>query len=709
MIPFYFKLNINTVILCFVALVSITTTNANAQVITIETGIGTTAISSPYYFGSRSKRHQYLYSSAQLYAAGAIVGQTFNKIAWYVTTGSIPTGYTVPNWTIKAAWTTQSSLGVSAYSGTLTTIYQQTLTSPGVVNNAWNTYNLSSQLSAWNGSDNLVIEVCNDLTTPTNITTGSISTVGSSSSGTNRRNFSNDTNQCSTTLSSNTGYLPNIQLNMVCSLPNITISGSQYVCQGGSTTLIASGGTGYTWGPSSALANTLGSTVTALPVNSTTYTVTATYGSNCTTQSTYIVNVNPLPPLPVTAYGDTICTAGFATVTAAPPSGNYSIRWFQTATGGYAIATTNTFTDYYSNTTTLYSATINNATGCLSNQRVPATVLLYNLQGPIASDNYICSPGAATLNAIPASPANTCRWYININDTNPFFIGTNLSNIFTGTTAYYVSSYDTLSGCESFSRIPINLVVHTLSTPQSPTVSSICEPGNATVSALPAPNVNNSIIHWYDTATGGTLLGVEQSYSQYFSQNTTLYAATYNQLGNCESENRLPVQVYVNPVSTSDLVSQATYGNDGSIVVNVITGVPPYSYDWDNDGTGDFDDLNFIDGLIPGVYKLKIRDARNCYRDMEYYINCCIFIPTGMSPNGDGKNDNWEVKGIELFEDLSISVFNLQGQLVHYQRNNYIPWNGTINGVMAPVGDYYFVIESIPNKIRKTGTLTISY
>jgi gliding motility-associated-like protein len=204
---------------------------------------------------------------------------------------------------------------------------------------------------------------------------------------------------------------------------------------------------------------------------------------------------------------------------------------------------------------------------------------------------------------------------------------------------------------------------------------------------------------------------VEQSYSQYFSQNTTLYAATYNQLGNCESEDRLPVEVYVTPISLTEIINQAIYGNNGSIVVEVITGAPPYSYDWDTDGTGDFDDLNFIDGLIPGVYKLKIRDARNCYRDLEYYIDFGyqLLIPTGISPNGDGKNDNWDIKGVAQFEDLSISVFNLLGQLVHYQRNNYIPWNGTINGVMAPVGDYYFVIESITNKIRKTGTLTIKY
>jgi gliding motility-associated-like protein len=115
------------------------------------------------------------------------------------------------------------------------------------------------------------------------------------------------------------------------------------------------------------------------------------------------------------------------------------------------------------------------------------------------------------------------------------------------------------------------------------------------------------------------------------------------------------------------------------------------------------------------TYTVTATYGSNCTTQSTYIVSVCsIFIPTGMSPNGDGKNDNWDIKGVEQFEDLSISVFNLQGQLVHYQivhyqRNNYIPWNGTINGVMAPVGDYYFVIESIPNKIRKTGTLTISY
>ena len=41
-------------------------------------------------------------------------------------------------------------------------------------------------------------------------------------------------------------------------------------------------------------------------------------------------------------------------------------------------------------------------------------------------------------------------------------------------------------------------------------------------------------------------------------------------------------------------------------------GVGGYLFDWDNDGTGDFDDLEDINNLFPGWYYLDIIDGNNC-------------------------------------------------------------------------------------------------
>ncbi|MBI3134891.1 MAG: T9SS type A sorting domain-containing protein [Bacteroidetes bacterium] len=51
---------------------------------------------------------------------------------------------------------------------------------------------------------------------------------------------------------------------------------------------------------------------------------------------------------------------------------------------------------------------------------------------------------------------------------------------------------------------------------------------------------------------------------------------------------------------------------DGSIDLAVTGGTPGYTFDWDNDGTGDTDDTEDLSGLAPGTYNVVITDANNC-------------------------------------------------------------------------------------------------
>jgi gliding motility-associated-like protein len=79
-------------------------------------------------------------------------------------------------------------------------------------------------------------------------------------------------------------------------LPVSLNTNSETICNGSSTTLIASGGDGiYTWSPSNGLNSTTGNSVIANPSITTTYTVTSSSGNTlCPTASTEqaIVNVN---------------------------------------------------------------------------------------------------------------------------------------------------------------------------------------------------------------------------------------------------------------------------------------------------------------------------------------------------------------------------------------------------------------------------------
>jgi gliding motility-associated-like protein len=75
-----------------------------------------------------------------------------------------------------------------------------------------------------------------------------------------------------------------------------------------------------------------------------------------------------------------------------------------------------------------------------------------------------------------------------------------------------------------------------------------------------------------------------------------------------------------------------------------------------------------------------------------------LYIPTGFTPNNDGKNDKWTIQGLALYPDAVVSVYNRWGEKVYETKNYYnYPWNGLYKGLMIP-GLYVYVIKLYPDK-----------
>lgn len=70
---------------------------------------------------------------------------------------------------------------------------------------------------------------------------------------------------------------------------------------------------------------------------------------------------------------------------------------------------------------------------------------------------------------------------------------------------------------------------------------------------------------------------------------------------------------------SAGVVATPSTCNNGKIYLSVNGGYPNYNgglpvyfYDWDNDGTGDYNDTEDLTGLAPGTYKVSVKDIRNC-------------------------------------------------------------------------------------------------
>jgi gliding motility-associated-like protein len=94
--------------------------------------------------------------------------------------------------------------------------------------------------------------------------------------------------------------------------------------------------------------------------------------------------------------------------------------------------------------------------------------------------------------------------------------------------------------------------------------------------------------------------------------------------------------------------------------------------------------------------------------------NSTLFIPNGFSPNGDGKNDVWFIKGLP--KDTKVTIFNRWGNKV-YQKDGYDnTWDGrpNVSGTLGTdklsQGTYYYIIEFNDGKTQNAnGFVVIQY
>lgn len=138
----------------------------------------------------------------------------------------------------------------------------------------------------------------------------------------------------------------------------------------------------------------------------------------------------------------------------------------------------------------------------------------------------------------------------------------------------------------------------------------------------------------------------------------------------------------------------------------------PYIANWiDENGNSVSNQLN-INNVAAGKYTLSITDKNGCLvngqiLDFEALKARTLSIPNSITPNGDGINDFWEIKGAQNYPESDFSIYSRDGNRIFYSRGYPKPFNGIYNGKMVPVGVYYYVIDLKTGCGKMSGSLTI--
>ncbi len=72
---------------------------------------------------------------------------------------------------------------------------------------------------------------------------------------------------------------------------------------------------------------------------------------------------------------------------------------------------------------------------------------------------------------------------------------------------------------------------------------------------------------------------------------------------------------------------------------------------------------------------------------------CKLYVPTGFTPNGDGKNDFFKPSFGENIQNFRLQVFNRWGQQVFVSTDMNKGWDGMLNGIPQPQGIYTWLIR----------------
>lgn len=141
---------------------------------------------------------------------------------------------------------------------------------------------------------------------------------------------------------------------------------------------------------------------------------------------------------------------------------------------------------------------------------------------------------------------------------------------------------------------------------------------------------------------------------------------------------------------------------ESGLLTGILTGgIGPYSYVWDNGAAAG--DSVYVSPEATTFYTLTVTDG--CGNNIsagpeKVYVQCPV-IPTNVfSPNGDGKNDQFEIINLEEYPNASIKIYNRWGELVYQSDNYQNDWNGKHykNHKDVPEGVYFWIVS--PNSTK---------
>ena len=464
--------------------------------------------------------------------------------------------------------------------------------------------------------------------------------------------------------------------------PNINVSMGNPTgtpCVDGSVKLTAStsepGGLTYQWfRENQALVGA--NTTTYDAVETGIYTLKITDVDGCANVSGSITVISNTPPkVDLQASKSGFCKGENVTLTATPGR-TFIYQWLKNGQSISGVVNRATVAQ-----PGVYSVKVTAPNGCTTESMQITIVQYEDPMVTIAAPGTQLCPGSSLKLTATGGKLKTFQWIregqISTGDTNKAFTATKEGN-------YTVAVIDS-NGCRTTSNaLPLAMVSKI--TVKLDSVRNFCGTAFAPVTLKGTP-------------TGGVFAGngvVNATFDPKLAgmgQHTITYTVT----GNLECLNgEAKRTVIIGSPPALDLGADRDLLKGTSITLGTDLG-PDYSYHWTPpkgiDAPNSAKPVVTPEGTT--TYRVVAKEASGCFAEdsITIHVFAGVYIPDAFTPNNDGQNDTWELKGLEEYPDAEVTVFDRWGQAVFYNKGSY---QKPFDGNTLPTGSYAYVIRSEP-------------
>ncbi len=286
-------------------------------------------------------------------------------------------------------------------------------------------------------------------------------------------------------------------------------------------------------------------------------------------------------------------------------------------------------------------------------------------EAPLSNgDIMTCNGEVLPTLSVQVQADETVNWYDAEVGGNQIAAGT-VSYIPDNQGSFYAEAVKTGSNCTGSLRTSVSLTIN--ETPQvQDEVLQLCENGELQLDA----GVENMQYEW---STGQTSKGITVSEQGNFSVIITTNKG-------CNATKNFEIHA-VDAAKIEAIISE-----ENTVIIKPAN---PGDFEYSLDGVS-FQLSNTFQMIPGGLYTAFMRDLQSCNTVSKEFPH--IVVPKFITPNNDGYNDRFELKGVEYFNSSEIRIFNRYGKLLFGGNGQNFSWDGTFNGKNLPASDYWYEI-----------------